>query len=137
MSVKLSKKSNVLNITLIKPIVIAAATYGVAYLIDKDTKAHLFGMNLSMPQLYAGLAVGSSLVTGPITDIAMSHLNARYQNLSKEMVGAGVHAGLNLGVIYALSHQVKWDAALIALGGHIGGEYLDQIVSPFFGAQKV
>lgn len=137
MSVKLSKKSNALNIGLVRPLSVGGASYLVGMLVDNQTQANLFGYNLSMPQLYALLGFLSSLGTGPITDLAMSHLNARYQNLSKEMVSAGVHVGSNVGVIYALSGELKADSALVALGGHVLGEYIDQIVSPLFGAQKV
>ena len=69
----------------------------------------------------------------------MYRLNAKYQNLSREIVSAGVHVGSNVAAIMLFDNEQAFrkEAILVALGGHIGGSYIDDIIAPLFGSKKV
>ena len=69
----------------------------------------------------------------------MLKLNAKYQNLSREVVSTSVHTGANVAAIMLLDndHAFRKEAVLVAIGGHVGGTYIDNIIAPLFGSKKI
>ena len=69
----------------------------------------------------------------------MYRLNAKYQNLSREMVSSGVHVGSNVAAIMLLDneHAFRREAIYVALLSHIGGTYIDDVIAPLFGSKKI
>ena len=142
MRIKLSKKNNIANMLVTKPISIGLASYLAAMVVEGDVASQnveFLGFSIPLAVFYGLLGAGSSLVTNPITDTVMYRLNAKYQNLSREIVSAGVHVGSNVAAIMLLDneHAFRKEAVLVALGGHIGGSYIDDIIAPLFGSKKV
>ena len=125
-----------------KPLSAFAASCVSALVVEGEVAkqdVEIFGFKVPLFLFYGGLGAMSSLVTNPITDTVMLKLNAKYQNLSREVVSTSVHTGANVAAIMLLDneHAFRKKALLVALGRHVGGTYLDSIIAPFFGSNKI
>ena len=127
MSVRLSKKNNIANMIVTKPLSVFAASCVSALVVEGEVAkqdVELFGFKIPLYLFYGVLGATSSLVTNPITDTVMLKLNAKYQTFSREVVSSGVHVGANVSAIMLLDneHAFRKEALLVALVGHVGGD---------------
>ena len=140
-NVKLTKKSNIINATFVKPICVGIGSGLVAMAVDKqaDVVVDFFGYKMKLKYFYVLLGVTSSLLANSVTETVMSKLNSRIQNLSKETVSVATHAGLNVGIMALLdvNHGIRPEAGIIGVGGSILGDYADSLVSPMLGSYRV
>ena len=142
MSVKLSRKSNIVNITLLRPSLCAISSALIAKVIEgssADAEVTLFGVKLKFWMIYALLGFISALLSGSISDTVMNRLNARIQNLSKEVVNTGVHGALNVSILAVLdeSHNIRPNALIIGILSSIVADYADTLVAPMMGSYRV
>ncbi len=139
--VTLSKKSNIANMIVTKPICIGVASWAAAHMIEGQVASQpvdLFGVQMSLGVFYGLLGAGSSLLTNPITDIAMKNLSSKYANLSRELVSNGVHVVAGTGALMLLDkqHNFRKEAIAVNVLGGVIGTYVDNLIAPMFGVAK-
>ena len=115
--VKLTKKAVIISSTLIELISVGISSYYVFKFIDSqaDVNIQFMGQTMKLSVFNGLLGVASSLLSDSVTDTVMNKLNRRIQNLSKEVVSVGTHAGFNVGIMAILDekHGLRGQAAMI------------------------
>ena len=74
MSVRLSKKNNIANMIVTKPLSVFAASCVSALVVEGEVakqNVEIFGFKLPLYLIYGVLGATSSLITNPITDTVM------------------------------------------------------------------
>ena len=115
--------------------------YFVSKFIDSqdDSNNEFMGQTMKLSVFYGLLGVASSLLSDSVTDTVMNKLNSRIQNLSKEVVSVGTHAGLNIGIMAILDekHGLRGQAEVIGAVSTVIGDYANTLIAPMLGSYRV